>query len=96
MKNLYVIYDRVAAEILCMHMYAVMQFTTNQQAARYFADAINDETSVLNKHPGDYELRRVGTVDEKGNIVPTDPFMNIIITGDALIATQQPQLVAEA
>lgn len=95
MNTLYIIYDRVSGALVALHMYAVMQFKTDQQAARYFADAINDTDSMLNTHPGDYELRRIGSIDDKGNIVPTDPLMNIIITGDALIATQQSALVKE-
>jgi hypothetical protein len=94
MKYLYCIHDRVAQEIVGMRMYAIMVFRTDKEAARYFADAINDETSVLHKHPGDYQLLHLGSVHEQtAEITPQPP--TVIITGDALVATQQPTLVKE-
>lgn len=93
-QHLYAIRDRIAQELVGRMMYCVMSFNTPAQAARYFADAVNDESSVLNKHPGDYELIHLGTITHDGTITP-DP-ISIIITGDALIATQQPTLVKEA
>lgn len=96
MKQIYAIRDRLAKDLVGMQMYLLLVFRTDQQAARYFADAVNDKTSMLNKHPADYELVRVGSIDEQGNIVPSDPFMNIIITGDALVAVQEPALVKES
>lgn len=93
-KGIYAIRDRVAQDLVGMRMYLLMIFRTPQEAARYFADAINDTTSILNKHPGDYELVTLGTISEGGQITPEPT--TIIITGDALVATQQPSLVKEA
>lgn len=93
MKSLYAINDRVAGEIVGLSMYLIMCFRTDQQATRYFADAINDEKSILNKHPGDYELLRLGTINEKGQIaISAEP--QVILTGDTIIALQQAHINA--
>lgn len=99
MKRIYAIRDRVALDLVGMHMYLLMCFRTDQEAARYFADAINDTTSILNKHPGDYELIYLGNVDPEGNLdalTGARGSPQIIITGDALVGLQQPALVKEA
>ena len=89
MRRLYAIRDRLAEEVISMQMYALMAFRTDEQAARYFADAVNDTTSMLAKHPADYELIFVGKLQDNGTIIPeTEP--RIMITGDALLAVQQP------
>lgn len=93
-KGIYAIRDRVAGELVGMRMYLLMIFRTPQEAARYFADAINDTSSILNKHPGDYELVTLGAISEGGEITPDAA--KIVITGDALVATQEPALVKEA
>ena len=53
MKRLYGIYDRVAAELIGRAMYILLTFRTDEEAARYFADAINDNTTILHKLPAD-------------------------------------------
>lgn len=97
MKTLYAIRDRVAEELVSMQMYSVFVFKTDQQAARYFADAILSDKSILNQHPSDYELIKIGVLSDNGTIdTPWGP-PHIIITGDALTATQpktdQPSIV---
>lgn len=86
MKKLYGVLDRVAQELTGRHMYLVMAFKTDPEAARYFSDAINDESSVLNKHPSDYALLYLGQILDTGEIRPETP--SIVVTGDALIAAQ--------
>lgn len=94
-RGIYAIRDRIALDIVGMSMYMLMVFRTDQEAARYFADAVNDTTSILNKHPADYELIHVGNMKETGELVPYgDP--RIIITGDALLGVQKPALVQGA
>ena len=83
MKRLYGIYDRVAAELIGRAMYILLTFRTDEEAARYFADAINDNTTILHKHPADYELLNLGSMDDQGNI---DSEIRHVITGDALVA----------
>lgn len=97
MKTIYAIRDRIANELVGMSMYMLFVFRTDQQAVRYFADAINDKTSILNKHPADYELVALGIISDTddGPIMKAGP-TTIIITGDALIAAQEVQLVKES
>lgn len=97
MRHIYAINDRIANELVGLRMYILMCFRTDAEAARYFADAVNDTTSILNKHPQDYELLKLGHLDANDELTKTD--RTLIITGDQLIALQQatqPQLVKEA
>lgn len=94
MKTLYAIFDRIANELVGLRMYTIMCFRTNEEAARYFSDAINDTSSILNKHPSDYTLVRLGQIDDLGNITATKP--ELVVTGDTLLALQQPAPVKEA
>lgn len=98
-KNLYAIRDIVARDLLTLQCYQLLTFNSDQQAARYFADGVNDTSSIINRHPADYELVHVGTVDHLGNITPnglaeTDEQGNkrfvpleprVICRGDALL-----------
>lgn len=93
-RGIYAIRDRVAADLVGMHMYMLMTFRTSQEAARYFADAVNDTSSILNKHPADYELVKLGDINNDGTINKHDEI--VVITGDALLAVQQPALVQDA
>lgn len=95
MKGIYAIRDRIANDLVGMHMYLLMVFRTQQQAGRYFSDAINDTTSILNKHPADYELIYLGQISDSGRIDTLEQPEHII-TGDALLALQQPTLVKDA
>lgn len=101
MKKLYAIRDRLANELVGLRMYTVMCFRTNEEATRYFADAINDPTSILNKHPADYELLHLGLINDNGYLggvdgVPTKQDPVIIVTGDTVLALQTPSLVKDA
>lgn len=91
MKKIYAIRDRVADELVGMRMYCLMVFRTDEEAARYFADAINDTTSILNKHPADYELIELGQLDDQ--YISGDHSNRVVITGDTLLALQQPPKV---
>lgn len=97
MKTIYAIRDRIAQELVGLSMYMLFVFRTDAQAVRYFADAINDKTSILNKHPADYELVALGILTDTaaGEIIQTQEKHVVIITGDALIAAQDIQLVKE-
>lgn len=99
MKQIYAIRDRIALDLAGNQMYALFLFRTDQQAVRYFADAILDTSSVLAKHPADYELIHCGAISDIGQLVMNEDTERggprIVITGDALMATQKPQLVQE-
>lgn len=88
MRNIYAIKDRIADDLVGLNMYVLMCFRTDQEAARYFADAINDDRSILNKHPADYALICLGAIKEDGNIrAAAEPL--VVITGDTLVALQK-------
>lgn len=85
MKTIYAIRDRIANDLA--GYYPLATFRTDGQAVRYFADSAALDKSAIGQHPTDYELVKLGTVEDDGTITalarPT-----IVITGDALIATQ--------
>lgn len=87
MKKIFAIRDRIAADLLTLQVYSLITCRTEQEAARYFADGINDKSSILNKHPADYELIICGSVNEEGKITPlSEP--QVVVTGDTIIALQ--------
>lgn len=87
MKNIYAIWDNKAEEFIGRAMYTLMVFRTDQEATRYFMDAINDETSILHKHPEDYELQALGTIDDTGKITAHNPYLTIV-HGNTVVAIQ--------
>ena len=63
-KGIYAIYDN-KADTWMDPFYALNDAT----AKRTFADATNDERSMFNKHPTDFEMFHIGTWnDQKGTI----------------------------
>lgn len=97
MRNIYAIRDRLAKDLVGIQMYLLLIFRTDQQAVRYFADAILDEKSILNKHPDDYELIICGAVEDDGTLIQNlNAVPRIVITGSALLAAQTPHLTKEA
>lgn len=95
MKNIYAIRDRIANDLA--GYYPLSVFRTDAQAVRYFADSLAQEKGALAMHPSDYELIRLGRIEENGDMFADGT--TVIITGDALIAAtteHQPQLVKES
>lgn len=78
MRRIYGIYDSTAKELVGLRMYILMCFRTDEEAARYFYDAISDKTSILNKHPADYTLKCLGVLTDTGFIQKTDEQVTII------------------
>lgn len=47
---------------------------TRGSAVRGFSDAVNDETTQFNHHPGDFTLFAVGAFDDEiGKFIPEEP-----------------------
>lgn len=90
MKTIYAIRDTIANDLVGTQMYILFVFRTDQQAERYFADAILEPTSMLAKHPSDYELIKIGDLDDEGNIIK-EHGPEVVTTGDTLIAAQTPK-----
>lgn len=81
MQQIYAIIDDVAGEIG-----PVVSMRHDAVATRMFADLINQPNGAMAKHPQDYRLLRLGTIDEVGNITPE---IKEILTGSALVAASQ-------
>lgn len=68
---------------------------TDGAAIRSLADAANDTTTLLGRHPNDYVLYLVGEFDDqKGLLVPVTPLLHVVDV--ASIVTVQPKLPLEA
>lgn len=97
MKTVYAIRDRIANDLVGYYPLAV--FRTDAQAVRYFGDSIAQEKSALGSHPHDYELLKLGTVDDDGTMTALGR-PEVVITGTAITAMitehAAPQLVKES
>lgn len=97
MRTIYAIRDRVANDLV--GQFPLVVFRTDAQAVRFFGDSMAVERSAIHAHPSDYELIKIGELDDDGQLGGTGQ-PQIIITGDALIAATtpntEPQLVKDA
>lgn len=64
MTRLYGIKDNKIA------MTDVFMSSNNACAIRFFTDIVNNEKTMISKHPEDYALYCLGEIDDAGNIKP--------------------------
>lgn len=62
--NVYSIYDS-KAQAYNKPFY----FHYDGEAIRAFADTVEDPKSVINRHPADYRLYRIGDFDDRGGVL---------------------------
>jgi len=80
-KNLYAIVDRVAEDIIGgVHLYA-----HDAPAVRMFSDLHAADGTSIKKHPTDFDLVCLGTMDEKGGITAE---FRVVLTGAACAAAR--------
>lgn len=82
-KPLYTILDTVAK--CTQHPFFA---PTDRDAKDVFADLCLDKNSLLNKHPNDYELYRVGTWDAR-NMQYLDTELKMIASGSEFKEIEQ-------
>lgn len=67
--NLYSIRDQATNAFM-----APFAAHTNGHATRMFSDLANERDHAINKHPNDYELYNVGSIDDHtGKLEPSEP-----------------------
>lgn len=66
MRQLYSLYDLKAQTIIG----GLVIENRDGPAIRAFQDAILDPNAIISKHPADYELRCLGSIDDQGTLVP--------------------------
>lgn len=95
-RGVYAIYDRVS-ETLIGNIYALMVLPHPAAAVRTFQDGLKDERSAIHQHPQDYDLVRLGFLNQDNKLVPE---YTVVLEGSAWLATQiprdKPELVKEA
>ena len=102
MKNkiIYAIRDKAADDLVGNAMYLLFLFNRDEQAIRYFADAMATDKSILALHPEDYQLIRMGELKDSGEIIGYEaPHVRVVIEGASVHAAMQantPVLINEA
>lgn len=85
-KLLCVIRDRLAES--CG---PVMLFTAVPAAIRSFSDVALDPQTTVGRHPEDFDLLQIATVNEgSGEVTPCSPPV-VLVTGVAWLAAQKPR-----
>lgn len=89
LKNLYVVYDKLAQTT----MGQILAFPNDASAVRYFVDVASGKDTIVNKHLGDYELRRVGQIEETTGQLQIAPDHTdvVVVTGDQVRAILSPE-----
>lgn len=84
-KLLCVVRDRLAEAIG-----PVMLFPAVPAAIRSFSDLALDPGTMVHRHPGDFDLLQIATIDEgSGEVSPLVPPV-VLLTGVAWLASQKP------
>lgn len=83
--KLYVIVDKLADQIVGD---LVTPLKADVQAVRMFTDVLERAGNPIAKHPNDYDLVRLGFIDEDNNLCPD---YAVVMTGAAWLALQQPK-----
>lgn len=84
MRHIYAIHDTKADDLVGLQMYIMFVFRTDAQAIRYFTDSVTDDKSVLAKHPEDYQLVQLGTLDDDNTLRPEKH--RTVFTGSQVLA----------
>lgn len=88
MKNIYAIRDNVAKTITVgLHL-----FPADAAAVRFFGDIASDPNTNIARHVGDYDLVRLGSLDDEDCILIPDSSDDaiVVITGSGWKAAQAP------
>lgn len=80
--GVYAIFDKVAV-MLVGGLYLQKH---DAAAIRFFHDVASAEQSLIRRHPGDFQLIRLGAVDEEGNVLAE---REVILEGSSWAAVQQ-------
>lgn len=85
MKLLCVVRDRLAESVG-----PVMIFPAVPAAIRSFSDLATDQSTLVARHPGDFDLLHVASIEEgSGEVTPLSPPV-VLLTGVAWLAAQKP------
>lgn len=83
--NAYSIYDRKA-----LRYHAPFYSHQDGEAARSFADLVNDPNTTVGRHPDDYVLYRVGAYDDaNGSLLPAN-VLDHVADGSSLVRNYGP------
>lgn len=86
--GIYTVYDNKAMSIIGM----LMTHAHEAAAIRAFTDIVNDERSMLARHPEDFDFIRLGWLED----TTITPDFAVVISAQAYLATRKPELVKES
>lgn len=89
MKLIYAVRDVVAGSIIGM----LQMFPHDAPAIRFFGDVLSMPDSQLGKHPADYELIELGSVEDFGTVDGKE-CPRVVLTGSAWKAQVDAQAEA--
>lgn len=84
--TLYAIRDIIARDIIG----PIHHFRHEAPAIRLFTDVAARQGTAINEHPGDYELIRLGHIDEEddGHTLTITADFHVVLTGSQWLAAQ--------
>jgi hypothetical protein len=85
MRRQYVIFDKVAQ----LWIGQPLIDRSDAPVIRLFHDVLADSSSLLGKHPADYELRYVGQLADDGDMIPST--VSVVATGSAWLAARSQE-----
>lgn len=74
--GVYAYYDKKSKNFLQLQVYQ-----NEPVATRQFALLIEDETTLMNKYPEDFDLYELGTYDSETGLIEPNKVPNLVITG---------------
>lgn len=88
-ENVYTLYDRVAIA----RTGGLVVNRSDAAITRLFNDLLESDERMRN-HADDYEIRKIGIIDDDGNLTPVIPIT--VATGSQWRASYVPKLTKEA
>lgn len=82
-RGMYIIYDLVAEAFVGM----IILERHPGPACRTFVQLLGDKGTLPGQHPKDYDLVRVGYIEDSGVVIATDP--QTVMTGAAWLSLQE-------
>lgn len=86
MRKLYAVYDLVAGEVIG----PIFQHAADAAAIRDFSDVAADRNTTIGKHPADYQLISLGTLEG----LQIKPAHELIVSGSQWLALQEKNTIA--
>lgn len=82
MRTIYCIFDKVGGSVVG----ALVLGTNDRVVERMFADVLVDESTPISKHPRDYQLLKLGEIDDSTGVI--SPVIPTIVADGATYSSE--------